>query len=442
MLISTGTEMREPRTSAATPQERAAQFTRLYESRAYLVYNVALRITCEHKTALAAAETAFLRQAVPGTDEASLLPAAVAAATGQAARKPKPSGVGESELPLLHAAASLPAPERAALALTIMADLPIDETGAILQLGHDAAADLVGRATEGFAAAAGIDAGALYDLYVEWGWADPPSELWERVYPAFRRAIDDAPAGVAAQTPAAAPRGGRGIRRRLVTTGTVVIAGVAAAAIMMATQGGSSNGADNTASTASLLPPPAESAPADPVALPEASGTGANDPVAAVQAKPHKPLNAKELDQLRLNELAALRNYESRQSDKRLSRAQRNYAASKVNALRELARQRAEVKRHAKELASRERALARAQDRIRRERVRNSAKPAKQQHQADAPAADSKADTAPAQPQAKPPASQPSSSSGGGGDGSAPATHQQDECVQDAGSGTYICPEG
>src|SRR3954452_14721443 len=121
----------------ATVDERVAAFTRLYEARAYLAYNLALRITCERKTALVAAETAFLRQAEAGADETTLLAAVVSAALGNATRKPKPNGAGEQELPLLRAVAALAGPERAVLALAVMVDMPTDEIGAMLDVSAD-----------------------------------------------------------------------------------------------------------------------------------------------------------------------------------------------------------------------------------------------------------------------------------------------------------------
>jgi hypothetical protein len=448
MLIGTGNETRADRARTQSTEERAGAFTRLYEARAYVVYNLALRIACERDVALTAAESAFLRQAEAGASEDSLVAAVVAAATSQAGRKPKPSGVGESEQDLLRASAALPAPERAALALTIMADMPVAETAATLHVGEDTAAELVQRATNGFAAETGVEPGAVYDLYVEWGWADPPKELWERVYPAFRRAVERSSEGVASAPLPAPAATVRKIGRRFVRLAGVVLV-VAGAVAVAATQGSGGSKAPGTGLPTTSLDaaPPSVADPGTTApALPEASGTGKTaDPVAALQAKAHKPLTPKELDQLRLKELAALRNYQRRQTDQRLTKTQRDYAAKKIDDFRALAREREKVRQDAKQLASRERALQRAQQRLEAQRRKDAAARAKQH-----PAKHSPSDSESSPQQSTPPpnprqsgSGQSSSPQGGtSGDGAPTSNQAQEQCVQDTQSGAYICPDG
>jgi hypothetical protein len=447
MLIGTGNETRAQRAGVEGGEERAGAFTRLYEARAYLVYNLALRIACERDVAFAAAESAFLRQAEVGATEDTLVAAVVTAATTQAKRKPKLSGVGEPEQDLLRASAALPAPERAALALTIMADLPVAETAAMMRVGEGTAAELVQRATSGFAAEMGVEPGAVYDLYVEWGWAEPPAELWERVYPAFWRAVECNGDGVAAARPPAPAAAVRKRRPRFVRFAAVVIVAAGAFAVAATRGAGGSNAVDPGLPTTSLdAAPPAVADPGTTAsALPEASGTGKTvDPVAALQAKAHKPLTPKELDQLRLKELAALRNYQRRQTDQRLTKTQRDYAAKKIDDFRALAREREKVRQDAKALASRERALQRAQQRLEAQRQKEAAARVKQ-HPAKHSPSDSESS-----PQSTPPPNPPQSGSGqgsspqGGSDGNGAPTNDQaqEQCVQDTQSGTYICPEG
>src|SRR6185503_18012680 len=85
---------------AAGVEERVAELVRVYEARAYLIYNLALRITCEEGSAVAAAEAAFVGQAAHGATEETLVPAVAIGALGHARRKPKPGGVGTEELEL------------------------------------------------------------------------------------------------------------------------------------------------------------------------------------------------------------------------------------------------------------------------------------------------------------------------------------------------------
>lgn len=416
--------------------ERVSDFVRLYESRAYLVYNLALRITCEAKPAMAAAEAAFVGQAAHGASEATLLPTLVVSALGHAKRKPKTGGVAEAEMRLLQVDAALPPTERAALALSQLADMPEPQIAGLLRIDEAATAQLLERAMETFAVGAGVPSDSFVSCYADWGWADPPAELWDRIYPSFRRALERPAVAQAAvdqptqALPAVAPAEARKRRRpqlRIWALGTAVLALLAVGGAYAYSHRGATHAPTvretygNAAGTAAPAVPASEPSH---TSLPPASATG-GDPVAAVQAKRHKPLTATELDALRLKELAMLRTYEKRQTDKRLTQAQRDYAASKVGALRDLARQRVAIRQRERALTKRERALQREQLAAERKRQKAAQDNSTQDQPYQAP---------------KPQSSQPQTSTTPS-DGTPTQQQAQQECVQDQDTGQYICPQ-
>lgn len=415
--------------------ERVADFVKLYEARAFLVYNVALRITCEAKPATAAAEAAFVGQAAHGASEATLLPALVVSALGHAKRKPKPNGAGDAEMRLMRVDAELPPTERAALALSQLADMDTSEIAALLHVDPAAGAQLLDRAMEAFALGAGVPPDSFAACYADWGWADPPAELWERVYPSFRRALErpavaQAAADQLTQVLPAAVAGPASPKRRPRVGKPALVAAVLAllaggGAFAYTHRGGAEHVPTVRETYGGAAATPAQPSEPTHANLPPASATGKDDPVAAVQSKPHKPLTAAELDGLRLKEVAMLRTYEKRQADKRLSQSQRDYAARKVAALQDLARQRLEVRRHERALAKRERALAREELAAERRRQNGGADTQKQ------PATEDQPYQAPKQQQTS---TTPSDS--------APTQQEaQQECIEDQDSGQYICPQ-
>jgi hypothetical protein len=450
MLIGTTTQERAMG-AAPSIDAQVQEFTRLYEAHAYLIYNLALRTTCEAKGAFGPVERAFVGvAAAPEADLPWLVANVTGAAIGEAKRRPRASGVGEAELPLLSAAATLPAPERAALALNVLADADTPLIGEALGVGEAAAGELLERAVAGFAAALGVDGDAGSAAYRDWGWAEPPVELWQRIYPAFRKALErrgtaeaaTAGGAVAAGSlaqPAAAqaskPSRTRNWRRRLTGLGTAVAAGLLAAGVLAYVHRNDGK-RPATPPVASLYGNSATPAPAAPLPQPDTSATasGPSDPVAAVQAKPHKPLTPKQLDALRLDELAALRNYQKRETDKRLTQAQRDYAAGKVAKLQGLARERAALRLQQRALDKQQRELAkqRAADARRRQR--------EQQRQEQQAASQQPYQQQPAQQQ--PSNQQQGGQSGGSGSSSGSTTPQQTQqtCVQDQDSGQWICP--
>src|SRR5439155_27371109 len=64
------------------------------------------------------------------------------------------------------------------------------QIAACLALTEDAAAQLLERALQAFAAGVGVAPESAEDAYADWAWAEPPRELWESLYPAFYKALD------------------------------------------------------------------------------------------------------------------------------------------------------------------------------------------------------------------------------------------------------------
>jgi len=110
--------------ATALLHERTRELTARYERHAYLVYNIALRTTCEEEPAALAAERAFLTAA----DDEALVGAAARAALEEAPAQPACDGAGDEQAAALLRATSALAPvERAALALTDLAEASAGE---------------------------------------------------------------------------------------------------------------------------------------------------------------------------------------------------------------------------------------------------------------------------------------------------------------------------
>jgi hypothetical protein len=172
-------------------QKRTREFTALYEQQAYPVYNLALRITCEREQAMVAAERAFLSQAPANGSGPDLAAATVAMALSCAADDPSVSGAGGPEAQeMLAAAAKLPPPERAALALAGIDGADPARIGKTMSLSEEVAAQLLDQALSDFTQTRerSID-DAQADLE-GWLWAEPPVDLWENLYPRFYRAAE------------------------------------------------------------------------------------------------------------------------------------------------------------------------------------------------------------------------------------------------------------
>lgn len=171
---------------SALLQQGTREYTSLYERHAYRVYNLALRTACAREPALKAAEEAFLTQAGGAAAEGNLLHAAATFAMREADAGAPAEGAGGAEAEaMLRATARLPAPERAALALSHLAGAGADGIATVLSLTPDAAEAVLDRAYEGLAAALSVSADDARGVYDGWLLAEPPAALWERVYPRF-----------------------------------------------------------------------------------------------------------------------------------------------------------------------------------------------------------------------------------------------------------------
>jgi len=334
----------------------------------------------------------------------------------------------------------------------------------VLGVDSPQAAGLLERAHAGFAEALGLPLEESDALAANWLWADPPAALWDSVYKNFhqtvwRRLQDEAPVlSVAAEpvaaneqptmvVPAAAaaaatPRRRRPRNLRVWAALVAPLILVAGAYAYQQSQHGPSAPAHKAGTAAAIGMTPGYSSPVDDSQAPASDIESADepkqdvDPLAAA-AKRKKPLTPKELDALRLQELKALRKYEMEQTDKRLSKAQRDYAAGKAGELRDLARQRAEAKAQRRELARRERLQAKREREL-----------AKRQAEKDPSSGDDNETVTIVEPGSR--TQSPKQGSGGGDPGSGSGETQTEpspsgqnqadqQCLQDADSGQYIC---
>lgn len=433
MIAVVEAEQEQATAGPASLEAQLAELTRLYEARAYVIYNIGLRTTGESKRAMAAAEAAFLGLATGGFDESGLLPRVVRAAIAESARKVKPEGVADEDLALLRTTLKLAPPERAALALATLAESDVAEIGQILGVGEDAAATLQDRAQAEFAAHHGVAPEAVGDLLASWSWSAPPPALWERIYPAFRRSAERHGPRDQNTTVVEAVRPPRRWRRRMLAVATTLLAGAVTAGVLALVQRDSAPESPDVAPSFVAESPE----PVAPDLLPPASQTGSEpivSPVDEVQSKPHKPLTPEELDKLRLEELEALRDYQRRQTDERLTQAQRDYAARKVSEFQALARERADVNAQERRLAKRERRLALAEQRADARRAAEERRRQREQQEASQEPSGATAPATGPQPGSAPtpvPAD----------DAPPTAEEAEQQCIQDADTGAYICPQ-
>lgn len=406
--------------TTAILHERTRELTSRYERHAYLVYNLALRITCAEAPAALAAERAFLTAA----DDEALIGAAARAALEEAPGRPPCDGAGDEQATaLLRATAALPPVQRAALALTDLAEADAGEVASALALAPGIVEGILDRARAD---------GPSDEERAGWLWAHPPDELWEHTYHRFHEETErdlSRPTVVMAAEPARAPRRRR--RRWPLMLALLVAAGAGA---LYGTGVGLGGGGGGSAShprgdQAAAASAPAAAAPAPPPPTGDQATTPvvAPNPKAGAPVKPAKPLTPKELDALRMRELAQVKRYAERQADDSLSARQRQAAAREVAHFQRIAQKRLEAaaRREAKlrsELA-RERAARRREAAARRAAERE---------------ADAKAEThkPPPQPTPKPAAKSappPAQTTPQGDDAS---------CLYNADDGTYICPDG
>ncbi|MFL5894634.1 MAG: hypothetical protein ACJ76Z_05910 [Thermoleophilaceae bacterium] len=430
MLIS---DTGATRDVSARLQEATRELASLYERNAYLAYNVALRITCEREAAMAAAERAFLADVTGADAEEQLLPRVVGFALEGARPRPRPRGAGadEEEQLLALTASELDAHERALLVLTSLVGMDPPEGAALL--GADDGEARLEEAWAKLAAARGETQDEATAGYERWLWAAPPTALWDGIYQKFYRAAERAlaePDGdlAATQKLPAQPRPKRA--RRSLSGAKFALALLIPAALTAGAfalpqmRHHARHHKPTTLAGAGALapaPPPATGDDLAPAPAPPASPTATSG-----GHKKKKPLTARQLDQLRQNELRALELYSKREEDRRLTKAQRDYAAQKVALLRDLAERRIAAAKRERELARAQRRTARKEAQLERERRQA----AQQKHTLKVQETDGSSS-----PPSGPPQKQSS------GEAPTDSSQAQQQCLYDADNGTYICQQ-
>lgn len=321
-------------------EQGTRDFAKLYEKNAYLVYNLALRITCEEEIAKKATERAFMAKATPPELEADMAQAVLPEALRRAPEEPKSGGEDE----MLAAVASLPPRQRAALALYALGSAGPPEIAKALDIGKDEANELLAKAREGLGAKLSKSAAEADAAYREWTWAQPPTGMWEALYHGFYSAFQAHVRGVpskrsggergrlkrAAEATVGRRRGVRRLRWAIVPL--LVLAGAGIAVSRYVDDG--------------------QNAGAGPGYEDFVYGSGDEGSKGKDGDKPYKPLTPEALDKLRLQELEQLKAYQKKQGDKQLSTAQRQQASAGAREIEQIARQR---------LAAEERAIRRAE---------------------------------------------------------------------------------
>lgn len=405
---------------------RVEELTSLYEQKAYLIYNVALRVTLDSASAQNAARRGFVAQAAAGAPE-GLAPNIARLAVDEAgAAKGTPS-----DDPVLSATAGLSASERAALALTVLADTGPDAIATALGIDAAAAEQLRTRAFENLAAALELSADDAAASYRSLPWAEPPAELWQALYPELHAVASQTVRAAAQARAAAAARPGR--LRRIARSLRVWrrIPRWAAVALIVLTAGGVAMAARGTGGGEEPAPE-AESAyygsysEGDDGTSGGATGGGAS----SGGGSSYDALTPKELDKLRQQELEDLKRYSKRQADRELTPRQRRNAEKAAEDLVKLARRR-ERQAEKREQAARRQLAREREERIRerQQAARNQPPPSRPQQQPPPP------------PRSQPKDQQDPGSDGGGNEKDAPEQTDQAECLYDTESGTYVCPE-
>jgi hypothetical protein len=401
------------------PAARLEELTSLYERRAYVAWNVALRAALAEDRAAAAARRAFLAQ-VTAPDE-SRVPGDAARLAAQEAGAVDPRDIEE---PVLAATARLAPAQRAALALSELADASSDQVAAALGIEPRTERSLRERAYQELGTLLGQSAADAQTAYAELPWVEPPEELWAELYPQLHGAVTQH-ARAAAQLEAAPqvaersrkPLAGLWRPPRLALVGIAVLA-VAGVAWAASGGGGSSGGEDD---------------PAGYPSTPQGSGGGAY-PAGGGAGRAETNLTPEELDRLRQKEIADLARFTRQKADKRLPPRKRRRAARKVSKITRLAQER-ERAAERRELAVRQQLAREREARIRERRRRQEAAAEDSQ-----PAPDRQQPSPTDEPSRteRPTRNKPDGDREGGRDdedgGSA-------ECLYNPDSGAYICPE-
>jgi DNA-directed RNA polymerase specialized sigma24 family protein len=430
-------------------QQGTREFAGVYERNAYLVYNLALRITADKRAAIDAAQSAFLASLNSADQDAELPKLTVQRALSNAKSKPTPEAAGDSDArAMLRATAALPAPERAALALSELSKSAPVNVAAVLDVTEDAAASLLERAWSGFSQAASLSVEAAQEMYRGWLWAEPPGELWEQLYPSFyaqlvRRlneaeAAEGKPSAVVAAVAAAAPKPSRRERRRARQAekdarrarrpGLVrrtVRAIPVGRLVLLALVGAAGTGVAYAAGV---------------------FGTHTHVPTVGIVTAPTHKLSPKEIAKLRAEEQAASRAYaaQQRQAAKQAMLQQ----ALELKAMQQQRAQQAAVAKAAAQAAAQRQAAALKQAKqfaAQQQALQKQLLLQQQQQQQQAA-------TTPTNPypypypyttqQPKPKPKRQSNPNGSSTTTSPSSTQAQQQCLYNANNGTYVCPQG
>jgi DNA-directed RNA polymerase specialized sigma24 family protein len=436
---------------SALLQQGTREYAKLYERHAYRVYNLALRTACSREGAIKAAEEAFLTQVARTGAEGDLLRAAAKFAIRESDGDGAVAGAGGAEAEaLLRATSRLPAPERAALALANLTGAATQEIGAVLELTDDAAGGVLTRAYEGLAAAMSVSPETAQTAYEAWLLAEPPAELWERIYPRFytqlekeargqtgtrlgptagaRRVAGGAVAKASARRERRrARRAERESGRRLLRPRTLLVIallGTAAYGVLQYT--GSRNDGAEFAALADGEIPGVDAANAEDVARSDGD--------------PYDPLTPKELDKLRMQELKDLRAQGEEEQAKQLEQRRKQAHREQALARRERARERKRAILERKR-AVRERRLAEKQHRA---ATRRDQQAAAHPGGGGDPSGNGELGVTIEEYRSQ---SDPgnggsgNNGSGSGGTGGRSEEELKDECLWDESSGSYRCPD-
>jgi hypothetical protein len=412
---------------SAALQEHVRAFTALYEGAAYVVYNIALRITCEREAAMQTAERAFLAQVDHENDQVRLIASTARVALSLASEHPEAHGAGDEECEALLALnAQLPPLERAVLALGALIEADDETIAQLLGITDDAVGRLIEQATARFAELRGTSPEETAAAIDGWLLAEPPPALWETIYPAFHRRVEaqletrPAVAETAAAKPAEPasapserkPRASRArVRARGIAWTVAVLAvlaggGYAAAAALT---GGGSDGAQSTAGQRPL--PPGVT-----------GGDGSMSPA--------------ELDRLRQREIQAQAGGAAEHGG-RPSTGPRVPSKAKRNAL--LRRAKANQRLAKQQEAKRERAIARQ-----RQKAASHATPATPPPTPSKPRTSTAPTTTSGATGNSPTTSTsttPPSSTTSSGDGAPTSSQADQKCLFNPDTGTYVCPK-
>jgi hypothetical protein len=433
---------------SALLQKETRAVASAYEREAYLVYNLALTISCDRAAARRAAERGFLDAVARDVDDPAVVPMTIAAALAEAPKSPDLPPAGDEHTGRVLAALSqLGSSERAVIAVQALCAADATAIGPLMGLTAEAGAALLDRARRALAAQLGIDESELDAQLDDVLWAAPPDAIWDSVFQQHYRATEERlrRGGAAPAEPDAGRRRWTAPVRFAAAgkwlAGTLAVAAIGIAATQLAANagaGGAANGSGTDQGTAvaaepGVIPPidDTSSLPDESEAVVEASDT-------EQAPEPRKPLTAQQLDELRMAEIADLKRYAKRQTDQQLSPEERQEAAQEVERIRELADRRLAAAQRREDELRRQLALERLRARA-RARVRARMEAAAERERAAA--STERKPTRERKPPAEKEATPPPKPTGTSETEEEPATTEQAGCLYNESDGTYLCPE-